>query len=74
MPKGVKSIALKECGPRFEMKLYQVGLCPAGQPVCPAELAAPACMQQCAATLGAGASKEHRQLRPGLLPVPRARC
>ena len=25
MPKGVKSVALKECGPRFEMKLYQVG-------------------------------------------------
>ena len=24
MPKGVKSVALKECGPRFEMKLYQV--------------------------------------------------
>ena len=26
MPKGVKSVQLKECGPRFEMKLYQVGL------------------------------------------------
>ena len=24
MPKGAKSIQLKECGPRFEMKLYQV--------------------------------------------------
>ncbi|KAL4448259.1 hypothetical protein ABPG75_005478 [Micractinium tetrahymenae] len=26
MPKGAKSIALKECGPRFEMKLYQIKL------------------------------------------------
>lgn len=26
MPKGSKSIQLKECGPRFEMKLYQVRL------------------------------------------------
>jgi hypothetical protein len=25
MPKGVKSVTLKECGPRFELKLYQVG-------------------------------------------------
>lgn len=26
MPKGTKSIALTECGPRFEMKLYQIKL------------------------------------------------
>lgn len=26
MPKGVKSVALTECGPRFEMKLYQIKL------------------------------------------------
>lgn len=26
MPKGVKSVALKECGPRFELKLYQIKL------------------------------------------------
>lgn len=25
MPRGVKSVELKECGPRFELKLYQVG-------------------------------------------------
>lgn len=25
-PKGTKSIALTECGPRFEMKLYQIKL------------------------------------------------
>ena len=26
MPKGAKSVALTECGPRFEMKLYQIRL------------------------------------------------
>ena len=26
MPKGAKSVELKECGPRFEMKLYQIRL------------------------------------------------
>lgn len=26
MPKGVKSVALTECGPRFELKLYQIKL------------------------------------------------
>lgn len=26
MPRGVKSVELKECGPRFEMKLYQIKL------------------------------------------------
>ncbi len=26
MPKGAASVALTECGPRFEMKLYQIKL------------------------------------------------
>jgi U3 small nucleolar ribonucleoprotein protein IMP4 len=26
MPKGPKSVELKECGPRFDMKLYQIKL------------------------------------------------
>lgn len=26
MPRGAKSVALTECGPRFEMKLYQIKL------------------------------------------------
>ena len=36
MPRGEKSVAIKECGPRFEMKLYQVrqrGSGPAVHPV-----------------------------------------
>lgn len=32
MPRGVKSIELKECGPRFEMKLYQIKLGTMDQP------------------------------------------
>jgi len=32
MPKGAKSIMLKECGPRFELKLYQVKLGTLDQP------------------------------------------
>ncbi|KAI7842554.1 hypothetical protein COHA_003791 [Chlorella ohadii] len=32
MPKGAKSIQLKECGPRFEMKLYQIKLGTLDQP------------------------------------------
>ena len=32
MPKGAKSIALKECGPRFELKLYQIKLGTLDQP------------------------------------------
>ncbi|EFN56422.1 hypothetical protein CHLNCDRAFT_51897 [Chlorella variabilis] len=32
MPKGAKSITLKECGPRFELKLYQIKLGTLDQP------------------------------------------
>jgi U3 small nucleolar ribonucleoprotein protein IMP4 len=32
MPKGAKSLALKECGPRFELKLYQIRLGTLDQP------------------------------------------
>ena len=43
MPKGAKSITLKECGPRFELKLYQIKLGTLDQPhaengVCAAQL------------------------------------
>lgn len=26
MPKGAKSVSLTECGPRFELKIYQIRL------------------------------------------------
>jgi U3 small nucleolar ribonucleoprotein protein IMP4 len=32
MPRGAKSVELKECGPRFELKLYQIKLGTLDQP------------------------------------------
>ena len=32
MPRGVKSVALTECGPRFELKIYQIRLGTLDQP------------------------------------------
>ena len=32
MPRGVRSVALTECGPRFELKIYQIRLGTLDQP------------------------------------------
>ena len=56
MPKGAKSVVLKECGPRFEMKLYQVcagGVTnpllhnPGRSPTCYSRTSWPGCSQPC---------------------------